>query len=552
MRVSGSGRPTGSTGQAIERRAQRAARVPASPAFSSPSEIDHDAGERRLGRLPPGPHPVLPRYSSPTARDWPRESAAFADGAAGLPANSSSCRSPLPAAFAARMTSATAASLAARGTLCERSTSTSTRGRLRASSHENPSSDSESATSAANCSASATKVLETPALTWIPRLLVFDRSVPLSGERDQFPQQHEQRGHEKWLCPIVERVRGSSARARPSIAPARSDGATFAEPAPRSAIAISSSKSPPRSRSNIKFTSSGISGPRRASVESKSSDVSRSFDAPARLTISGSSPAASKTASPGRASSRAATCIRSASSLMRRDSGTADDHCTDPCGRVGARSASTRIVGNAAGRGRRPTVQHGFHVRWRSFPATARAGCAETADGAQWDTSHRSPLDVGAAGARSRTISSSSASASPGCSVARTLGRCRDRRVHERECSRVEAETGSADFARVRGEDDHPRFGRGPAVRDLEQHVIPFRIVQVSTRRQPLQSDVARDAGHLDDAIRAAVAGPLEQRGVRTVRQQPMQAVAGAAGPRVERSAASVRRQRQRSRWSRR
>ncbi len=93
------------------------------------------------------------------------ESAAFADGAAGLPANSSSCSSPLPAAFAARMTSATAASLATRGTLCERSTSTSTRGRLRASSHEKPSSDNDSATRAAICSTSATNVLEPLALT---------------------------------------------------------------------------------------------------------------------------------------------------------------------------------------------------------------------------------------------------------------------------------------------------------------------------------------------------------------------------------------------------
>ncbi len=110
------------------------------------------------------------------------------------------------------------------------------------------------------------------------------------------------------------------------------------------------------------------------------------------------------------------------------------------------------------------------------------------------------------------------------------LGRRRDRRVHERGCSRVQAEIGSGEFAGIRGDDDNPRFGGGPAVRDLERHVIPFRVVQASARGQPLQSDVARDARHLDDAIGARLAGPLEQRGVRTVRQQPMQAVGAQQG----------------------
>ena len=98
--------------------------------------------------------------------------------------------------------------------------------------------------------------------------------------------------------------RGSGARRSPErirqVAPPRSDGATLAEPAPRSVIAIASSKLPPSSCSNIEFTNSGISGRRVLSIEPKSSEVSSSFVAPARLTIRGSSPTASSTSSAGR------------------------------------------------------------------------------------------------------------------------------------------------------------------------------------------------------------------------------------------------------------
>ena len=87
-----------------------------------------------------------------------------------------------------------------------------------------------------------------------------------------------------------------------------------------------------------------------------------------------------------------------------------------------------------------------------------------------------------------------------------------------------------ADFARVRGKDDLTRLIRGPAIRNLEQQVVASRIVQVPPRRQPLQSDIARDAAHPDDAIRAPVAGPLEQRGVSAVRDQPVQAFAAQEG----------------------
>ena len=162
--------------------------------------------------------------------------------------------------------------------------------------------------------------------------------------------------------------------------------------------------------------------------------------------------------------------------------------------------------------------------------ATARAGWARIA--ARSAAGHFESVATRRrrSGWRSRTISSSSASASAGCSVARTLGDAGIAAFTRTDAPGFETVGRPADFARVGGEDDRTRLGRGTAIRDLEQQVVAFRVVQVSTRRQPLQPDIARDAGHLDDAIRAPVAGPLEQRGMSAVRHQPMQAVAAQQG----------------------
>ena len=169
-RVSGGGRPTAihCTGNRASCIARSARAV--SPAFSRPSEIITTLSNAACACAARAASNAASIF---VAEGWRSEAepAGSADGAPALPANSRTCTSPLPAAFSARTTSASAASPAARGTLSERSTSTSTCALLRGSSQETPSRDSESTTSAANCSASAIKVLAAPMLTWILRPL---------------------------------------------------------------------------------------------------------------------------------------------------------------------------------------------------------------------------------------------------------------------------------------------------------------------------------------------------------------------------------------------
>ena len=74
---------------------------------------------------------------------------------------------------------------------------------------------------------------------------VLAQSMPLTTERDHFPQQHEQSGHQQAAVPNRGGSARHSAHATSAVAAARSDGATLAEPAPRSTIAIASSKGLP-------------------------------------------------------------------------------------------------------------------------------------------------------------------------------------------------------------------------------------------------------------------------------------------------------------------
>ena len=170
MRVGGGARPTAShcSGSPAARTAAKARA--ASPSFSRPSEM--------MTRLAKADCAWAAKAASSAASMLVEaglsvsagpvagvlvEAAALA--VAGRPANSSSCTSPTPAAFAARTAAASAWSASACGTLCDRSSSTSTRGWLRGSSHERPNSDKTSIPSAANCKASATQVRAPRTLT---------------------------------------------------------------------------------------------------------------------------------------------------------------------------------------------------------------------------------------------------------------------------------------------------------------------------------------------------------------------------------------------------
>ncbi len=224
-------------------------------------------------------------------------------GTAGLPANSSSCSSPPPAAFAACMTSATALSAA-----CPRHA-------LRAiDQHQHPrpaacveprgirAGTDESATSAANCSASANQGPGTAACS--PGLAPLrTRSIgTTAGRARRFPTAAPAgRATSNGRAQSLQDARvARHARARVRVRRARR-----ARPSPRPGRG-------PRSRSRrasgcravARTSGSPAAGsPDRAAIpgEPKSSEVSSSFDAPARLTITGSSPTASSTASAGRA-----------------------------------------------------------------------------------------------------------------------------------------------------------------------------------------------------------------------------------------------------------
>ncbi len=375
------------------------------------------------------------------------------------------------------------------------------------------------------------------------------RSIGTTGRPSaiSFPQQHEQTRDQKTVaCQSRSERAVASRRARGRLAPVRADGATLAEPAPRSDRSRSRRASGlSRIRSNIKFTSSGISGPRSDLLRVRNPAMSREVvDAPARLTIRGSSPTASRTTSAGPRCEPRCNLHSLGSSLMRRDSGTADDHCSAPRGRDGSAIREHTDRRNAAAAPRVPQSSAASTSGLLPSLTSTGRGARQLRPGALADTSHRSRPDAGAAG----------------------RGRARSRRLrqaHRRaavrrepspmpESTRSRASNAPASQAEI-GPGDSPASvamkttrvsSRGPAVRDLEQHVVPFRVVQASARRQSLQPDIARDAAHLDDAIGAALAGPFEQRGMRTVRQQPMQAVVSAAAPRAARSAASVRRRR--------
>ena len=103
---------------------------------------------------------------------------------------------------------------------------------------------------------------------------------------------------------------------------------------------------------------------------------------------------------------------------MRRDSATAADHCAGPRGCAGRRSARTRSVATPARA--TPFVPQSSTASTLRAGARLRAGWAPTAASSAGGQAGSAATRCRRSGAKSRAISSSRASASPGCSVART------------------------------------------------------------------------------------------------------------------------------------
>ena len=313
------------------------------------------------------------------------------------------------------------------------------------------------ATSAPTAAPAPPSFWEPPAL--MDRASAYSaQSARLPDERDDFPQQHQQGSHEQRPCPIAEdrATRSSAARSRRCSMPAV--GATMTATGPRSSIAISSSRRPPNSCSNIRFTSSGISGPAWIAIEPKSNEVSISFDAPARAMITGSSPAASSTVSAG----RACKLRRHLQSSGIEPDAARLGHGGRPLhrSRRSRRRAVCQHSDRRHARGRRARVPQSSTASTSvaSSGARARAGCAPTAATSAAGQFGSMATRRLRSGARSRAISSSSASASPGCSVARTPADAGIAALDECRCSRLESMRRSAHFARVGGDDQLARF----------------------------------------------------------------------------------------------